>query len=124
MLRLIKTPGYIKTGEALFHYPKEPGASDTVANLFGMSLSEIRPLRWRHIAYVPQGAMNSLNPVMRIEDQITDAILEHSATNKAEAQKRMAQRLDMVGLPSSVARMYPHELSGRDEAARNHRRGG
>jgi peptide/nickel transport system ATP-binding protein len=112
VLRLIKTPGYIKSGEASFHYPKEDGSGDAVANLFGMSLHEVRPLRWRHIAYVPQGAMNSLNPVMRIEDQITDAILEHSATNKADAQKRMAQRLDMVGLPVSVARMYPHELSG------------
>jgi peptide/nickel transport system ATP-binding protein len=112
LLRLIKTPGYIKSGEAFFNYPKGDGQGDTSVNLFQMSLAEVRPLRWRHIAYVPQGAMNSLNPVMRIEDQITDAILEHSGSNKADAQKNMARRLEMVGLPASVARMYPHELSG------------
>jgi peptide/nickel transport system ATP-binding protein len=114
VLRLIKVPGYIKSGEAQFTYvakDSSDGAS-TTTDLFQRSLADIRPLRWKHVAYVPQGAMNSLNPVMRIEDQITDAIVEHSQTTKQEARQRMLERLDMVGLPASVARMYPHELSG------------
>ena len=112
VLRLIKSPGYIKSGQALFTYPKDGNAGETTVNLFELGLGEIRPLRWQHIAYVPQGAMNSLNPVMRISDQITDAILEHGNSTKADATKNMLHRLEMVGLPPSVARMYPHELSG------------
>jgi len=114
VLRLIKSPGYIKSGVATFTYqPKDASEKiNTTVDLFQRSLAEVRPLRWKHIAYVPQGAMNSLNPVMRIEDQITDAIIEHSKTSKADAKLRMLERLDVVGLPKSVARMYPHELSG------------
>ncbi len=112
VLRLIKSPGHIKSGHVLFTYPKSVNGEDTTVDLFTMGLNEVRPLRWQHIAYVPQGAMNSLNPVMRIEDQIADAILEHSKTTKAKAMANVRQRLDMVGLPASVAHMYPHELSG------------
>lgn len=113
ILRLIKSPGYVKSGQAIFTYPdRENAGRDITTDLFGISMATFRPLRWKHIAYVPQGAMNSLNPVMRIEDQITDAIIEHSKTNKQEAKQRMQERLEMVGLPPSVARMYPHELSG------------
>jgi peptide/nickel transport system ATP-binding protein len=112
VLRLIKSPGHVKSGEANFTYPRDDGSGETTVNLFALNMAEFRPLRWKHIAYVPQGAMNSLNPVMRIEDQITDAILEHSKTSRQDAQERMKERLAMVGLPVSVARMYPHELSG------------
>lgn len=112
VLRLIKSPGYIKSGKALFTYPKDDNSGETTVDLFALNSADVRPLRWKHIAYVPQGAMNSLNPVMRISDQITDAILEHDKSTKAEATKNMLQRLEMVGLPPSVARMYPHELSG------------
>ena len=112
VLRLIKTPGYIKTGEATFTYPEDDGRAETSVDLAQISMPDMRLLRWKHIAYVPQGAMNSLNPVMRIGDQITDAILEHTNASKAESKKNMEHRLEMVGLPPSVARMYPHELSG------------
>ena len=112
VLRLIKTPGYVKSGQAYF-FRKLPGLAEPQAvDLFKMASAEVRPLRWREIAYVPQGAMNSLNPVMRIEDQITDAIIEHTRVSKREARDKMLERLEMVGLPLSVARMYPHELSG------------
>jgi peptide/nickel transport system ATP-binding protein len=112
LLRLIKSPGYIKSGQARFHRNQPGPAQPEALDLLGISLADMRPLRWREIAYVPQGAMNSLNPVMRIEDQITDAIIEHSRVSKREAHDKMAERLEMVGLPVSVARMYPHELSG------------
>ena len=119
VLRLIKAPGYIKSGNAMF-FPKNPPGNPTQAkaatekgvDLFNISLSEMRPLRWHNVAYIPQGAMNSLNPVMRISDQITDAILEHGRVTKREARDKMNERLAMVGLPLSVAQMYPHQLSG------------
>jgi peptide/nickel transport system ATP-binding protein len=115
VLRLIKAPGYIRSGQAQF-YPKDEahvnGANDGSVDLFSIPFDQLRPLRWRNIAYIPQGAMNSLNPVMRIEDQITDAIIEHTKAPKSVAQEKMRERLAMVGLPPSVARMYPHQLSG------------
>jgi peptide/nickel transport system ATP-binding protein len=116
VLRLIKAPGYIRSGQSMF-FPKDKshvkgnGAGDCV-DLFNIPFDQLRPLRWRNIAYIPQGAMNSLNPVMRIEDQITDAIIEHTSMPKRMAQEKMLERLTMVGLPPSVARMYPHQLSG------------
>src|SRR6185295_10413990 len=59
------------------------------------------------------GAMNSLNPVMRIGDQIEDTITTHDgAVSKEVSRARIAGLLDMVELPAQVARMYPHELSG------------
>jgi peptide/nickel transport system ATP-binding protein len=108
LLRLVKLPGYIESGSAVFRPEGRPGGVD----LFALSQAQMRPLRWRDISYVPQGAMSSLNPVMRIEDQVIDAIVEHAGSSRAEARARMRERLDMVGLPVSVARMYPHELSG------------
>jgi oligopeptide/dipeptide ABC transporter ATP-binding protein len=62
---------------------------------------------------IPQGAMNSLNPVMRIGDQIVDTIKAHSQdrSNKALLE-RVNEALESVGLKRSVAQMYPHELSG------------
>jgi peptide/nickel transport system ATP-binding protein len=115
VLRLIKAPGYIRSGQAMF-YPKDRahlnGSTDGGIDLFSIPFAQLRPLRWRNIAYIPQGAMNSLNPVMRIEDQITDAIVEHTKATKNEARDKMYERLTMVGLPPSVARMFPHQLSG------------
>ena len=112
VLRLIKTPGYIKSGQAIFYHTNPGTGQEFGVDLASIPMAEMRPLRWNNIAYVPQGAMNSLNPVMRVEDQITDAIIEHSKVSRREAKAKMQERLDMVGLPSSVARMYPHELSG------------
>jgi len=65
------------------------------------------------IALVPQGSMNSLNPVLRIGGQIKDALAEHGLPlTGGEAERRIAALLAEVGLPETVARMYPHELSG------------
>ncbi len=111
VLRLIKLPGYIKSGEAWFF---RPNGSGRVAGLDLVTLrpEDMRRLRWKHIAYIPQGAMNSLNPVMRVEDQIVDAIVEHSEASRSEARIKVLSQLEMVGLSPGVARMYPHELSG------------
>jgi len=73
----------------------------------------MRALRLSDIALVPQGSMNSLNPVLRIQQQITDALADHGLRlTRGEEQQRIATLLAAVGLPNSVARMYPHELSG------------
>ena len=103
VLRLIKPPGKIESGRIILDG----------RNILEMDKEELRQTRWRKIALVPQGAMNSLNPVMRIGDQIEDTITTHDATvSKEQAKARIIALLDMVELPERVARMYPHELSG------------
>ncbi|MBN1876906.1 MAG: ABC transporter ATP-binding protein [Anaerolineae bacterium] len=111
ILGMVRLPAYIESGEAIF-YRSVSGSSSMGVDLLAIPSGEMRRLRWRHIAYIPQGAMNVLNPVMRVERQILDAIYEHSNMSKEEARRRMFECLDMVGLEPAVARMYPHELSG------------
>lgn len=102
ILRLIKPPGYIPTGEVIFEGK----------DILKLPEEELRKIRWTKLAYIPQGAMNSLNPVIRIEEQMIDAIVDHSDMDKKEARRLAISMLKEVGLPVEVARMYPHELSG------------
>ncbi len=110
ILRLVRPPGYIKTGEAIFNL-LDWGAGNSV-DLLKLGPEELREIRWKHLSYIPQGSMNSLNPVMRVEDQIIDAITFHSDLSREAARERTMEVLRMVGLPERVARSYPHELSG------------
>lgn len=107
LLRLTRPPAYIAGGQIQF-YPADEGPID----LLNIADHELRSVRWRHISYLPQGSMNSLNPVLRIVDQFSDVILEHSQVSKREAEQKVPDLLKRVGLEPYVARMYPHELSG------------
>jgi len=71
-----------------------------------------RKIRWKKIAMVPQGAMNSLNPVFRVGDQISEAIQIHTGISKKMALSQAKTLLELVGVDSSRARYYPHEFSG------------
>ncbi len=71
-----------------------------------------RKVRWSQIAMIPQGAMNSLNPIFRVGDQISEAILAHGSTSKSEAHRRAVELLSLVGIDASRANNYPHEFSG------------
>ena len=77
-----------------------------------MSKRELHELRWREIAIVFQSAMNALNPVLRVQDQILDAIRAHLRMPRDEAREKAATLLDLVGIPRARLRSYPHELSG------------
>jgi len=82
-------------------------------DILTMSETEFRRnIRWKRISMVPQAAMNALNPVFRIGDQITEAIMLHEDVPEEEARDRTAKLLDMVGIDSSRADRYPHEFSG------------
>ncbi len=73
----------------------------------------MRQSRLTRVSMIPQGAMNILNPVMRIENQILDAMADHGLDlSRDEKQKRVAELLDLVELNIKVGKMYPHELSG------------
>jgi peptide/nickel transport system ATP-binding protein len=103
ILRLVQPPGRIVSGQVQIH------GIDVIA----LSEAELRQVRWSQIALIPQGAMNSLNPVMRLKDQIAEAIETHQGKRPPEELKeRILRLLAMVGLPNRVYSMYPHELSG------------
>jgi peptide/nickel transport system ATP-binding protein len=75
--------------------------------------NELRQLRMREIALVPQAAMNSLNPVMRVGEQVADGIVAHEpGTKRGQVSDRVSKALAQVGLPPTVANRYPHQLSG------------
>ncbi len=71
-----------------------------------------KEIRWKRISIVFQGAMNALNPVFRVGDQIAEAILLHEDVTKEEAHRRARELLKLVGIPPSRADNYPHEFSG------------
>ena len=74
---------------------------------------EMRTYRWRRIAMVFQAAMNSLNPVHRVGNQIIEAIEAHGMeTTLADARERVARLFRMVGLDPQLMDRYPHEFSG------------
>ena len=111
--------GKTTTAMAILNLVQEPGriASGSIrlngTELTTLSGRSMRQLRWREIALIPQGAMDSLNPVVPVHEQIADVIEDHEGRLRfAEMSARVAELLSLVGLPSHVARLYPHELSG------------
>jgi oligopeptide/dipeptide ABC transporter ATP-binding protein len=103
MMRMIKLPGKIESGQMILDG----------TDLVGLTDEEMRQTRLRKLAMIPQGAMNSLNPVMRIDRQLLDGPLDHGVImSKEERQARIVELLEMVDLAPKVGKMYPHELSG------------
>lgn len=103
LMRLIKPPGQIVAGQALLDG----------ADLVQLSEEQMRKARLTQISLIPQGAMNSLNPVARVRDQILDGMRDHDSNMTAEEMMaRVDEVLDAVDLEQEVASMYPHELSG------------
>jgi oligopeptide/dipeptide ABC transporter ATP-binding protein len=102
IMRMIRPPGTIQGTISL----------DGV-DLVTLSEEDMRKARLSQISMIPQGAMNSLNPVARIGVQILDGLADHGVRyKKSEGEERLAQLLAMVNLPAKVSKMYPHELSG------------
>jgi peptide/nickel transport system ATP-binding protein len=109
-----------KTTTALSLLKLLPSNAEVVGGsvkLFGIDLREksenaMRRYRWREISVIFQGAMNALNPVQRVGDQVAEPIVERLGASKAEAAKRAGELLELVGIPRARAKAYPHELSG------------
>lgn len=106
ILQIIRFPNRETHGRAMF----TPRTGSKV-DLMSTNDRQMRRLRLDEIAYVPQGSMNSLNPVVRIGDQIVDGMIDHGVGG-SEARSRVTETLERVGLEPKVARLYPHELSG------------
>ncbi|ELP8107916.1 ABC transporter ATP-binding protein [Vibrio vulnificus] len=100
--RLHKPPAFISGGEILFEG----------RNLLALSDQALSVLRWSEIAMVFQSAMNSLNPVLTIEEQFADVLRHHSGFSNTQAKDRAEKQLDLVNIPRHRLSEYPHQFSG------------
>jgi peptide/nickel transport system ATP-binding protein len=71
-----------------------------------------RDIRWDRMAMVPQAAMNALNPVMRVGDQVSEPAIFHHGLNKAKALEQVQKMFQLVGVPADFINRYAFELSG------------
>lgn len=106
LLSLIESPGVIQSGSVQLRL-----ADNRLVNLVGLDPRSLRQIRWKEIAYIPQGSMSALNPVLRVRQQMTDTLVQHGLSN-AEAIERARWALNLVSLDTAVLDKYPHELSG------------
>jgi peptide/nickel transport system ATP-binding protein len=82
-------------------------------DVLGMSFGRLRAVRWAEAAIVFQGALHSLNALHRVGQQIAEPLLLHGKDlGRRDGERRVAELLDQVGLPSRLASAYPHQLSG------------
>jgi peptide/nickel transport system ATP-binding protein len=102
IIRILKPPAYITGGRVMF-------MGKDVLELNEMAL---RRYRWQHVSIVFQSAMNALNPVLTIGNQIIDVIQAHTDQRKDEARQRALDLLDIVGIDRKRINSYPHQLSG------------
>ena len=107
LMRLLPPNARVR-GEILF------GNGSGTHDLLQMSDATIRPLRGSQLAMIFQEPMTALNPVMRVGDQISEAVLAHHQVGKDEAWKRAVVAMNEVGITDAErrARDYPHQLSG------------
>ena len=104
ILRLLQPPGRITGGSVIFQG----------RDLLTLPESEMREVRGAGISLIFQEPMTALNPVMRVGDQIGEALLVHGKATRAEARSRAVELLDAVKIPDAARRVrdYPHQLSG------------
>lgn len=102
ILRLLAPPAVITGGEVIY---------DEV-DLLDAPMEELRAVRWREIAMVFQSAMNALNPVITIGEQLLDVLFAHERLDPVEARERAVASLEDVELTASEMSAYPHQLSG------------
>jgi peptide/nickel transport system permease protein len=104
-----RPPAVIEGGSLTYHRAEGLPSAD----LLSMSPKERSGFRWEEMAVVFQSAMNSLNPVIDIQTQLTDSLASHRPTwTKAQRVARAEEVLTMVGIGKSRLRSYAHELSG------------
>jgi len=101
-LRILPAPAVITGGQAIFEGK----------DLFAMSEAELRAVRWRRVSMVFQSAMDALNPVLTIGEQIEDTLAAHRVVPVARKPGRAAELLTLVGITADRLDSYPHQLSG------------
>src|SRR5256885_12470839 len=111
--RLLSQPAEISSGEVWF------GGRDMVS----MDEDELRHLRWRDYSVVMPSAMNALNPVITIAEQLADAVGAHQRMSSNQLKARSEELMRLVGIDPEHLRSYPHQLSGGEGARAENPRG-
>ena len=103
LLKILPAGGIIRKGKIVFQGQ----------DLVPLSEHEMRKIRWKGISIIFQGAMNALNPVFKVGDQIGEAIKTHDPkVSNSDVKERVSKLLETVGIEPSRANNYPHEFSG------------
>jgi len=102
ILRILPAPGVITKGEIKF---KDQ-------DILELDESELSSLRWSHISVVKQKALNSLNPLLKIKEQIIDTMRAHQQIKTKDAMEGCNALMDLVEIDRNYLNSYPHELSG------------
>ncbi len=103
LMRLLPANGRIVAGQVDF----------MGRDLLALNEKEMAAVRWKNIAMIFQGAMNALNPVHTVGDQIGEAIRQHDRVGSRQSRRdRVGQLLDLVGISRDRAGQYPHQYSG------------
>ncbi len=106
--RLLRPPALITGGSVRYRGQRFPAGVE----ILDKRPEELTELRWREIAIVFQSAMNALNPVLNVRDQILDVVETHLHLSKKEGIEKVASLLDFVSIPRDRMKSYPYELSG------------
>jgi oligopeptide/dipeptide ABC transporter ATP-binding protein len=106
--RLLRAPAVITGGSVRYSGRRTAEPVDITR----LSARDLQRLRWREIAIVFQSAMNALNPVLNVRDQLLDVMHAHLKMSRRAELDKAGELLDLVGIPRSRLRSYPHELSG------------
>ncbi len=103
LLRLLPQAGHIVSGEVLLEGQ----------DLLALSEQDMSSVRWKEVSIIFQGAMNALNPVRTVGEQIAETIRKHEVqTNKEKINKRVEELLELVGIARHRKDQYPHQYSG------------
>ena len=102
ILRILSAPGLITSGEVFFNN----------VDILKLNDSELNDIRWKEISFVKQKALNSLNPVKTIGDQLVLPYVFHKSYTKSQATESAYKLLDLVKIDHKYFDSYPHELSG------------
>jgi len=111
-VRLLRPPAVVTGGSVTYNGRRLSAEYPDGFDVLAASDKDLQKLRWREVAIVFQSAMNALNPVLRVEDQIVDGIHAHMRVSREEAHDRAQELIEMVGIKPDRLRAYPHELSG------------
>ena len=103
LMRLLAAAGRIVNGRIIFRGQ----------DLLDLTEQEISHVRWKNIAMIFQGAMNALNPVRQVGDQIAEAIWQHyPVSDAATVDERVSELFELVGIGPNRRNQYPHQFSG------------
>jgi peptide/nickel transport system ATP-binding protein len=102
LMRLIEPPGHIVSGTV----------SLEGTDLLSLTPAQMRDVRWKQLSLIPQSAMNALNPVLTVGEQIAEPLRTHLGASKREAMEEARSLLGLVGIDPKRWNSYPHEFSG------------